>query len=235
MGFRLRFPGRMLSSLIPDLKAYDATGVQDSFGIDKQIVLGGWELETTYFDYKSTCYDTDFGISNYVGQNGFPELYYNIVIARKSGNALTIHMLPLFLVATLLFSSLLIITSKPNLISAFGFSTSGVLGACSALFFVVMLAHIQLREQFAGSGLVYLEYFYFLMYGALVFIAVNTFIFSVQAASALKFIYYRDNLIPKLLYWPIILLCMVIITTLVMMSGDAASTLVEGSCSGRTD
>lgn len=203
--------------LTPDLGAYRATGLNNIFGIDQQIVLATWQLETTYFDYAPTCYDTNFGIDGYVGQEGFPELYYNIVIKRNTANAFIIHLLPLFIVATLLFSSLLSVTAKPEWVSIFGFSASGVLASCSALFFVIMLAHVQLREQFAGSEVVYMEYFYFLMYGTLLFVAINTFMFSMQSTSQLKWVQYRDNLIPKLLYWPMILFGMFCITLFVVL------------------
>jgi hypothetical protein len=104
-----------------------------------------------------------------------PELYYNIVIKRKFANAFIVHLLPLFLVAALLFATLLTVSEQPEITNKHGFNTSGMIGVCSALFFVVLLAHIQLREQFAGSGIVYIEYFYFLMYAVPVVTAANTY------------------------------------------------------------
>ena len=216
--------------LVPDFAAYKATGPNDVFGIENNIVLGTWERENTFFDFKPTCYDTNFGINNYVGQQGFPELYYNFVIKRKAGNAFIVYLLPLFLVAALLFSALLTVTAKPELVSVHGFNTSGVLGTCSVLFFVVLLAHIQLREQFAGSSIVYMEYFYFLMYALLVVAAANTYLFSMRAIPSLKFIHYRDNLIPKLLYWPVLLLCMIAITTYVLWGVGPVQERVLDEC-----
>ena len=202
--------------LVPDFSAYRATGLSDVFGIENEIVLGAWERENTFFDFKPTCYDTNFGINNYVGQTGFPELYYNFVIKRKASNAFIVYLLPLFLVAALLFSAILTITAKPKLLEMHGFNTTGVLGTCSVLFFVVLLAHIQLREEFAASSIVYMEYFYFLMYAMLVVVAANTYLFSIGAAVPLKIVHYRDNLIPKLLFWPALLLSMIIITAYVL-------------------
>lgn len=198
--------------LVPDYKAYPATGLKNIFGIAKNIVLGPWDAENAYFGYKPTCYDTTFGVKNYASDQGYPELYFNFVLKRKWSNAFVLYLLPLFLVASLLFAALLTVTRKPELASAHGFSTSGVLGTCSALFFVVVLAHIQLRDQFAGARVVYLELFYFLMYGMLVAVAVNTYLFSRQAFPSFKFLHYKDNLIPKLLFWPLLLLGMVLIT-----------------------
>ncbi|MGQ7846067.1 hypothetical protein ACUNV4_16410 [Granulosicoccus sp. 3-233] len=202
--------------LTPDFAAYSSTGSEAMFGIDKDIVLGTWVRENTYFDYKLSSYDTNFGIDNFVGQTDFPDLRYNVVVKRKSANAFIVYLLPLFLVAALLFSTLLIVTARPKLVARHGFSTSGSLGTCAALFFVVLLAHVQLREQFAGSGIVYLERFYLLMYASLALAAVNTYLFSVHAGRWLTIVHYRDNLFPKLLYWPVTLACMVVITAVSM-------------------
>lgn len=113
-----------------------------------------------------------------------------------------------------MFGALLTITTNPDLAGRHGFSTSGVIGACSALFFVILLAHIQLREQFSGVSIVYMEYFYFLMYGLLVAVSANAYLFSMQAVPWLKIIHYRDNLIPKISFWPAMLGSMIVITFL---------------------
>ena len=73
--------------LVPDFSAYEATGEADVFGIDEDIVLGTWKRKNTFFDYKLSSYDTNFGIADYIGRQGFPELYYNFVIKRKFENA----------------------------------------------------------------------------------------------------------------------------------------------------
>ncbi|MCB1948848.1 hypothetical protein [Nitrosomonas sp.] len=202
--------------LVPDFGAYQSTAPDRIFGIEKNIVLGTWNQENTYFDYKYSSYDTDFGIADYIGQKGFPELHFNIVIKRKFENAFIIFLLPVLLVATLLFAALLTVSKEPGLINKHGFNTSGFIGACSALFFVVMLAHIQLREQFSGSGIVYMEYFYILMYIYLVIAVMNTYIFSMGIAKRLTFIHYRDNLIPKVAYWPLTLIAIICITEIIM-------------------
>lgn len=54
--------------------------MSDIFGIEENIVLGTWERKNTYFDYKLSNYDTNVGIDNYIGQEGFSELHYNFVV-----------------------------------------------------------------------------------------------------------------------------------------------------------
>ncbi len=202
--------------LVPDFGSYKATGQHDIFGIEENIVLGTWVRKNTYFDYKTSSYDTNFGIADYIGQEGFPELHYNFVVKRKFENAFTVYLLPLFLVAALLFAALLTVSANESLSGKLGFSTSGFIGASSALFFVVMLAHIQLREQFAGASIVYIEYFYILMYALLVTATANTYLFSINATRWSKIILYNDNIIPKVAYWPVVLSALILITLMVL-------------------
>ena len=198
--------------LVPDFDAYLATGPGDIFGIEENIVLGTWERENTFFDYKLTRYDTNFGIHDYIGQQGFPELHYNFVVKRKFENAFIVHLLPLFLVASLLFAALLTVSANDELSSRLGFNTSEFIGGCSALFFVVMLAHIQLREQFAESSIVYIEYFYILMYALLVLATANTYLFSIKPKRGFQLILYEDNIIFKVAYWPVVFTSLILIT-----------------------
>lgn len=198
--------------LVPDFEAYDSTGLTDVFGIEKSIVLGTWDRMNTYFDYRLSSYDTNFGMDDDSWQETFPELHYNFVLKRKFENAFVVYLLPLFLVASLLFAALLTVSENAKLSNRLGFNTSGFIGASSALFFVVMLAHIQLRRQFAGASIVYLEYFYILMYAMLVLATANTYLFSIRASRFGNIILYKDNLIPKVAYWPILFGSLIVIT-----------------------
>ncbi len=202
--------------LVPDYQAYDATGLDDIFGIEKSIVLDTWKRHDTYFNYRLSSYDTNFGLRNYVGQQDFPELHYNFVIQRKFENAFIVHLLPLFLVAALLFGMLLTVSDDKDLASRHGFSTSAMIGACSALFFVVLLAHIQLREQFAGSSVVYLEYFYIVMYVTLALSAAYTYLFAQRALKVFPFNRLQNALIVKLLYWPLLLGALFVVTVVML-------------------
>lgn len=202
--------------LVPDYEAYQSTGVSDIFGIKADIVLGSWERKNTYFDYRLSHYDTDFGMANYIGQIGFPELHYNFVVKRIFENAFVVYLLPLLLVAALLFAALLTLSSQAELSNRLGFNTSGFIGAAATLFFVVLLAHIQLREQFGGIGIVYIEYFYIFMYILLVAATVNTYLFSIRPKRYCGFILHGDNIYIKVGYWPFVIGSMIAITLAVM-------------------
>jgi hypothetical protein len=80
----------------------------------------------------------------------------------------------------------------------------------TGLFFVVIIAHINLRDDLATQGVIYLESFYFVLYGAILIIALNSLL--VTSNVQFQVLRYRDNLIPKLLYWPVIMLISFVVT-----------------------
>ncbi len=72
----------------------------------------------------------------------------------------------------------------------------------AAIFFVAILAHIDLRNQIQGVEILYVEYFYFVLYITVIAVAIDCIIFSKYLESRL--FQFQDNLIPKLLYWPLL-------------------------------
>ncbi|NNG01118.1 MAG: hypothetical protein HKM93_17135 [Desulfobacteraceae bacterium] len=196
---------------VPDFKSYARTD-RKTFGLDLDIVPGEWEIDETFFSYNNIPYDTNFGFFNEVKDHSYKEFFINLGMQRKFINAFVINLVPLFVVALLLFAQMMIVTGSQDLVDKFGFSTSGAIATCSALFFVVLLAHVQVRSQFSGSGLVYIEYFYLVMYIVILLIALNAYVFSLGKLRRFNLIHYRDNFIPKVAYWPIVLWSMAIVT-----------------------
>jgi hypothetical protein len=115
---------------------------------------------------------------------------------------------------------LLSTTTEKEKAERFDFSILGVIGVNSALFFVIIIAHVQLRRQLLGSGLVYLEYYYLLMYLIILVITADTYLIS--AGSRFRLLQYKDHLIPKLLYWPFFFGAGVIITWIAFTVLDPA-------------
>ncbi|NEQ71363.1 MAG: hypothetical protein F6K21_38975 [Symploca sp. SIO2D2] len=207
------------SILVPMLESYKSTIKKDSFGFEPSIVLDNWTITNTFFNYRTFNYNTQFGIWDDDKKNT-PELYFNLVIKRSFINSFIVFILPLIIIACLTFATLLMITKDEEQASKYGMNTSGVIGVCSGLFFVVLLSQVQIREQFAGSPVVYVEFFYPLMYITLLGVSVNSFLFfhsNKENNLVLQWINYEDNLIPKLLYWPLLLGSATIVTTLVLL------------------
>ncbi len=206
--------------LVPDFSSYKSTKVDDAFGYDENIVLGQWQLLETFFDFHQEDYNTHFGTYGKAYQNNQPELYFNIVIKRRFLNSFVVYIIPLLTIASLAFATLLMMTKDEKQASTHGINTSGVIGVCSGLFFLVLLSQVQIREQFAGSNIVYLEFLYPIMNITLLGVAANSYIFShknTEKYLAFRWIHYEDNLIPKLLYWPVLLGSVTIMSAVVLL------------------
>lgn len=197
--------------LVPDFKSYADTD-QKTFGLDKDIVPGEWKIDETFFSYNNMPYDTNFGFFIEAEDHEYKEFFINLGLQRKFINAFVINLVPLFVVALLLFGQMMIVTGSNHLVGRFGFNTSDTIATCSALFFVVLLAHVQVRKLFSGSGLVYIEYFYLIMYFIILLTALNAYVFSLGNFRYFNLIHYRDNFIPKISFWPVVLWMMALVS-----------------------
>ncbi len=187
--------------LVPDLDAYENLNPSSLPGLEKDFVLESWNLQNSYFSLRKNSYNTDFGIENY-RHNALSELYFNVGLKMSFIGPFISEITPLVVVSLLIFAVLLISTREEEKVGILGFSSSTVLAYCASLLFVLIVSHISLRGKINVSGISYLEYFYFVMYFAILMVSVN----SILLASDSRFdmIRYRDNMIVKVLYWPII-------------------------------
>ena len=196
--------------LSPDFDSYDTTRPIETPGLEKQdFVIEGWKIEESFFSYRLNSYDTNFGLARESRQN-FPELYFNIGMRRDFIDAFIANMIPIAVVSVLLFAVLLMAGSPVDREDRFGFSTANVLAFNAALFFVVIVSHVGLRDSLSAQGVVYIESFYFILYGAILAVSANSILVAARLDNNL--LLYRDNLIARLLYWPIMLGITLIVT-----------------------
>jgi len=160
--------------LVPDLNSYDSTKVSDNFGIDADIVLSGWSMINTFFSYSFKSYDTNFGFNDYIGKNDFPELHYNLLLKRKIINPLIVYIAPMLVVLTLLFAVLMTTSSNKDSIEKSGFTILESYASYTGLLFVILLAHIDLRNKLPVNSIFYIEYFYIMLYLIILLLTFNT-------------------------------------------------------------
>ena len=196
--------------LVPDLEAYENVYPGRLPGVEKDFVLPGWILKSSFFNYRLNSYNTDFGINNYVGQDQFPELYFQVGIKRLFLNPFISNLTPVFVVFLMLFAVLITSSKKADKVELLGFNASTILASSSALFFVVLISHIELRSTLSANSIFYMEYFYIVAYLALLSVSINSILFSWNAR--MHFVQYQDNLLPKIYYWPVISLFIYMIT-----------------------
>lgn len=191
--------------LTPSFSSYDRMDRDGTFGLDPKISFSGYDILGTYFRYQHTSYDTNFGFTEFTAQKEFPELYFNIILKRDVLDAIIIHVLPLIAVFLLCFSSLLANTFDEKKRDIYNFRFLEILTQSAALFFVLLLAHIHLRESFAGVGIVYLEYIYVAVYLSIVYITLNAYLVvhaELSDYAFYHFVKYEDNLLPKVAFLP---------------------------------
>ncbi|MEP4979600.1 hypothetical protein [Ascidiaceihabitans sp.] len=189
---------------VPDFDSYSDTR-GDVFGLDGDLVQGEWSIERTFFSYATIPYDTNFGLNEKDKDVVHSEFFFNLSAERKFINAFIINLVPLLVISLLLFSTLMTISGNRDQAERFGFNTTGVLGTCSGLFFLVLLSHIQVRSLFPGSGLVYIEYFYLTLYGMILLVALNGYLFSLKRLEHNGALHWGDNFVAKVSFWPILL------------------------------
>lgn len=189
--------------LIPDLETYETTGANDTFGVSKDIVLLGWKINESFFDYMPVDYDNSFGLKSTEKHMHMPILSFNIVLNRNFVNAFMINITLLLSTMLLLYILVLMITSNNTLKEEFNISVGTAVATCGGLFFSVLLAHIHLREQFPSTGFVYIEFFYILNYLFITLCAFIIFSFYNRESSSKSIILKNDALFVKLIYWPL--------------------------------
>lgn len=195
--------GRLM--LVPDLNSYPSTRPEILPGVDQsELVLGGWTAEDSFFSFRDFDINTTLGMNSALNEQVLPELVFHVGLRRQFADAFISHVIPVVIVAFLLFAVLVIVTLRQESIGIFGFTTSNVLAYCAALFFVVVVSHISLRTGLDAPGdVVYLEFFYFVIYAAILLISLNSIVFT-SSRTSIAFVEYRDNLLIEILYWPFI-------------------------------
>jgi len=201
--------------LTPDLKAYGAVNDWPQepnifLGLERDFVLERLSLERTYFNYHYNNYNVDFGIDNYVGQTAYPELYFNVGVRREVLDAFVAYMIPMIILVLMSFGVQFIVTQIPDKMSMHGISTTGLIAYYASLFFIGILAQLDIRRTLNAPGVVYIEYFYFALYIILLLQTINSVIFA--ASDSVGFLEYEDNLYPKVIFFPITLGLMFAIT-----------------------
>ncbi|MFT5375487.1 MAG: hypothetical protein ACI906_002313 [Candidatus Latescibacterota bacterium] len=187
--------------LVPDLESYKILTPVSLPGMERDFVLPNWSLKASYFNYKFNSYNTTFGVRPVTSDERQPELYFNIVVQRKFLSPFITNIVPLLVVAILAFTVLM--TSNKEGRELLGFSGFGVVEACAAFFFVVTITQAQVREVLEVSNLIYLDYFFFIIYLVLLGVSINSILFT--RTDSFRLLEYRDNLIPKMAFWPLLL------------------------------
>ncbi len=194
--------------LVPDFDSYESLIPEKLPGLGRSFVLDGWETQKTFFSYRVNSSNTNVGLGNFANSSA-PEFHFNVDVKRSVKLPFNLDLLLLMVVFVLLFAILTMIT-KGESKTHFGFSSHGVLGYCTSILFTLIIAHSSLRARIPIGGIIYLEYFYFIMYIAILVVALNSIAFA--SHRSIPFIDAKDNMYMKVLYWPVITGILLLIT-----------------------
>lgn len=190
--------------LVPDLEAYDVTTPGLEPGLDDAVAIPQWDVMASGFAFMQRRYNTDLGLNGRATIN-VPELTFNVRVQRRFLGPFIAFFLPALVAAVMIFGFLLN-DQKPDepeeIVTALSYT--------AALFFVIAVLHAALRDSAAAVGLTYLEYFYLMLYVITLLVAANSF-FVVRYPS-MPLVAFRNNLIAKLLYWPVFVAVMLVVT-----------------------
>jgi hypothetical protein len=198
--------------LAPDLEGYTSLNPAALPALDKDLVLEDWDFQESYFSYRAARYNSNFGIQGYAEDQRAPELRYIISIKRHLLSTLISRMIVPIVILLQLFVIVVVIGTKQQRLEQFGVRPGAVIFTCAAFFFATLVAHNSLRGDLRAHGLVYLESLYILTYFVILAVAINSVL--LVAKPNLKLFREYDNLWAEVLYWPTILLAMVVITFL---------------------
>ena len=165
--------------------------------------FGSWKLLQSYFSYQ-----TDKLYNGHQTVN----LKYNMVIQRSITGPLISHIMPLLVVSFLTYCMLLLWTKDEKQQALWGFNTATVLQYCASLFFILVIAHVALREELNAQGVIFIEYFYFLAYLQIIFTSIGALAYTTEMK--IHALEYQQGLRVKQWYWPLLLMLSLIITLL---------------------
>jgi cache domain-containing protein len=186
--------------LVPDLPSYRLLTPSTLPGIEASLILPGWRLDHSYFSYLAQDPAT---VAMRNGQDkALPyDLVFNVVAQRRFLDPFISSILPIIVIVCLLFGLLIVGSKQATKVTATGFKATDVVRASAALLFPALIAQVNLRSKVGASELIYVEYFYFILYASILAVAANAIVFTLSASGI---VHLRDNLVPKLLFWPAI-------------------------------
>lgn len=185
--------------LVPKFTAYHDMAPASLPGIDQNsLELSGWQSKQSYFSY------------HIIKAKKQGILEFNLVVKRDITGPIITHFLPLIMVSCLAFCTLLLWTKNETKITLWGFSSATILEQCAALFFILVISHISLRDELEAKGMIFLEYFYFATYTQIIFVAVAAIIYTSDIP--FRILDFKEGLIIKMLYWPSCFLICLLIT-----------------------
>ncbi|MFJ9690579.1 hypothetical protein [Kitasatospora sp. NPDC101183] len=188
--------------LVPDFAAYPPWEAEQNYGLYADMVTGDWRTHFSAFSLGDVQNRTTHGAAGASLDSTVPELHFSTGITRRFLSPLLDRLVPLMVIAMLVFASLFVVTKDSDRRSLAGFSTWTVIGFCGAMMLVIAVQHSSLRSATGATGIVYAEYFYFILYLVIALVAFN--VVEYTSTRRLRLLEWNGNMAARLMYWPIV-------------------------------
>jgi hypothetical protein len=188
--------------LIPDLEAYKFITPAAMPGLQEDLAFPGYVFLGAFFDYEYHIRSANLGISSDDQADRTPEFYYNIIVRRNFVTPFVSRLFPLFIMFAILFVVQLMFSQDEEKKKAFGLNAFAVMGVVITFFFSTLLSHNSLRQELNVDKIIFIENFHFIAYLMLLLATIKTLLFI--GGKGTRFVQYKQGLIPKLLYWPML-------------------------------
>lgn len=188
--------------LTPDFSSYTSTVPSSMPGVDTGLVLEDWDLLTSFFSFRTYTQNSDFGASTYAGNRVHPELYYSIVVRRQLISPLIARGITPLVTLITIFVLVTVLSKDDKRREKFGVTPGSVTIVGTGFLFAVLLSHNAMRDSVKATGILYLGYLYIITYVAILGVVLDAVL--VVGRPNLRLFRHHDNLIVRLLFWPLI-------------------------------
>ncbi|MGH0036341.1 MAG: PDC sensor domain-containing protein [Myxococcota bacterium] len=194
--------------LVPDLGSYEILNPSARPGLNADITVPSSETISTFFSFETIDYDTTFG--NGIPVDSHPALVFTMTAKRIWLSPFIANMIPILIVALIMFIVLCVSSNEDH--GRSGLTTMNVIQSSAGFLFILLLAHVNERNRIESPEIAYIELFYFSMY---VLITLQSVALAISlSGSGWRVLTYRDNLVLKLAYWPVLLTAWYAVTLL---------------------
>jgi len=191
--------------LVPDVESYDVLNPSAKPGLNADINVPSSTAMSSFFTFETIDPKTNFGNSTLV--NSRPALSFNIAAKRIFLSPFIANMIPILIVALILFIVLQISSGDEG--GRSGLTTMNMIQSSAGFLFILLLAHVNERNRIGTPEIAYLELFYFSMY---VLITLQTVAVAMSLGGSRWSIVRNDNRILKLAFWPALLSAWLVMT-----------------------
>lgn len=204
----IEFAGNVI--VVPNFESWDVDYVRSTVGLAQNIVVVGWQIVRTFFHYSLTRFDTNFGIEGFTHQKEFPELQFNILLKRNIYDSLVGSLITIIVVLSMLFGILLI----SNRTGEKALAPESILSMVSSVLFSTIFVHQRIKSILPNIGYIsYLEYLCFLCYIVILLVSFNC--LTLRLSDGFGLLRANNNLIAKVLFWPLVTFSALIITLII--------------------